>query len=135
VSYRDSTYRQNKEINKRELTIFSNNKYLSLENKKQIKSYRRDLIAMNNNIRLIDLMDSDMMMKKADRGAGYEEGVERGRSEGITIGEERGRSEGKELEKIEMTKKMLADGMSPNVIKKYVNLSLKKINKIKLGMF
>jgi len=37
-------------LKKRELAIFSNNKYLSLENKKQIKSYRRDLIAMNNNI-------------------------------------------------------------------------------------
>ena len=131
MSYRDSTYRQNKEINKRELTIFSNNKYLSLENKKQIKSYRRDLIAMNNNIRLIDLIDHDEQMKKLHISEGYEEGIEigkeQGRNEGIDIGEEKA--------EIAMTKKMLEDGMSPNVIKKYVNLSLKKINKIKLGMF
>ena len=121
-------------LNKRELTIFSNNKYLSLENKKQIKSYRRDLIAMNNNIRLIDLIDHDEQMKKLHISEGYEEGIEigkeQGRNEGINIGKEQGRSEGE----IEMTKKMLKDGMSPNVIKKYVNLSLNKINKIKLGM-
>jgi len=74
-------------------------------------------------------------MKKLHISEGYEEGVERGRSEGIDIGKEQGRSEGRELEKIEMTKKMLKDGMSPSVITKYVNLSLNKINKIKLGMF
>ena len=90
-------------LNKRELTLFSNNKYLSLENKKQIKSYRRDLIAMNNNIRLIDLIDHDEQMKKLHISEGYE----LGRSEGINIGKEQGRSEGE----IEMTKKMLEDNL------------------------
>jgi len=122
-------------LDEEELTLFSNNKYLSIENRKQIKNYRKELIGMNKNIRLIDLIDPEEDMKKLHISEGYE----MGRSEGINIGEKRGRSEGitegKEIEKVEMTKKMLADGMTPEVIKKYVNLSLKKINKIKLGMF
>ena len=62
------------------------------------------------------------MAAKIDKEEAYKKGTE----EGI--------EQGTEQEKIKITKKMLSDGLSPETIKKYVSLSLKKINEIKLTM-
>jgi len=124
-------------LEKGELIEFMDNKYLSQENKEQVKQYGSDLIDMNEEgIDLIDYVGRD---EKWARREAYEDGHEDGVSTGITIGEERGRSEGitigEEKAEIAMTEKMLKDGMSPNIIKKYVKLSMEKINQIQTSMF
>jgi len=58
---------------------------------------------------------------------GREEGLERGRAEGEVIGLEKGRIEGIEKGLEETAKSMLEDGVAPEVVQKYTNLSISKI--------
>ncbi|MCQ2975539.1 MAG: Rpn family recombination-promoting nuclease/putative transposase, partial [Bacteroidales bacterium] len=55
---------------------------------------------------------------------------ERGREEGEIIGIEKGRAEGRAEEKLEMARKMKADGMSYEIITKYSGLSIDEIEKL-----
>lgn len=61
------------------------------------------------------------------RAEGREEGRAEGRKEGREEGRAEGREEGKLLQKIEMARTMLADGMQLSLVMKYTGLTKKQI--------
>ena len=67
--------------------------------------------------------------KKAirDYNQGMREAKEEGKEEGIEEGIEIGKEKGKKENSLEIAKKMLVDGLSPEVIARYTSLSIEEI--------
>jgi len=115
--------------NVKEMDKLLNSGCLSTESEKFVRRFRKRMVRVNANMvwQVFDpTIENEMIMNGLK-----EEYKTKGLKEGIQQGIEQGIKQGKEHGEIEITKKMLADGMSPDTIKKYVNLSMKEIKKIR----
>ena len=99
--------------------------YLEGEEKKYVNMMKQRLKEMNEEIIFYNPITREEEQEYLINGI-----IEEATEDGIEVGMKKGRT----TAEIETTKKMLADGILPETIKKYVNLSLAKINEIKTHM-
>ena len=69
----------------------------------------------------------DEEVKEIHMRVATEQGIEKGRKEGIEIGMEKGREEGKEIGLLQVARSMLNAGFPPEVIQKYTGLDRENI--------
>ena len=62
------------------------------------------------------------------REEGLEQGLERGLEQGLEKGLEQGLEQGRNEERLQLIRKMISRGMSPELISDMTGLSLKEIN-------
>ena len=103
--------------------------YAHPKDREFIEKFRKDVLKMQDDS-LIETWLTTEELEEIERNTVISEAKREGHASGLAEGISQGKTESEE----ETVRKMLRDKLEPSVIKKYVNLTLDRINQIKLTM-